>query len=382
MFPATTDVLVVGAGPVGLVTAATLRQRGVDVTVVDQAAEGANTSRAAVVHAHTLEILDTVGVAGPLIEQGIHAPRFTIRDRDQTLVPVRFDDLPTRFPYALLVSQAVTEGVLLDRLTANDGAVLRPHRAVGLDQVGDGCTVTFADGRTIRARYVVAADGMNSTIRPLAGIGFGVAGDEGESFMLADVRVDSALPRDEVVLFFSRSGMAVWAPLPDDTVRIVAAVDQAPEHPDAGYVQAILDDRGPVQTRSRVREVVWGSRFRVHHRVADAFRAGPVLLAGDSGHVHSPAGGQGMNLGLQDGVALGNALARVLAGEPESTLDEYAAARRPIAHEVVEFTERLTRLATAPPALRPIRNAALRTLAVAPTFRRWLARRLSGLVYR
>ncbi|MFG2056378.1 FAD-dependent oxidoreductase [Micromonospora sp. NPDC048930] len=381
MLPERTDVLVVGAGPVGLATAVTLVQRGIEVTVVDQAPEGANTSRAAVVHARTLEVLDTIGAAEPLTERGIHAPRFTIRDRDRTLVPVRFDTLPTRFPYALMVPQSVTEAVLLDRLTTLGGRVLRPYQVVGLTTDGAGSLVSFAGGETIRARYVVAADGMHSTVRQLAGIGFS-GEDSGESFTLADIRVDSPLPRDEVALFFSGAGVLVWAPLPDGSVRIVAAVDHAPEQPTVDYVQALLDERGPAAARSTVTGIVWGSRFRVHHRVADRFHAGPVLLAGDAGHVHSPAGGQGMNLGLQDAVALGEALAGVLTGQPESVLGDYAAARRPVAREVVQFAGRLTRLATVPAALRPLRNAALRLLATAPAFRRRLAWRLSGLVHR
>jgi 2-polyprenyl-6-methoxyphenol hydroxylase-like FAD-dependent oxidoreductase len=383
MLPSSTDVLVVGAGPIGLATAATLATHGIEVTVVDQAEQGANTSRAAVVHAHTLEVLDRIGAAEPLAAQGIHAPRFTVRDRDRILVPVRFDNLPTRYPYALMVPQPVTEGVLHDRLVALGGRVLRPYQLVGLDRDEAGAIATFADGATVRARYLVGADGMHSAVRRLAGIGFGEAGDEGESFTLADVRVDSDLPRDEVILFFSGAGMLVWAPIPgDDLVRIVAAVPTAPERPDRAFVQLLLDHRGPARRRSRIREVVWGSRFRVHHRVADRFRAGPVLLAGDAGHVHSPAGGQGMNLGLQDAVALGEALAGVLAGGPESALDEYAAARRPVAHEVVRFADRLTRLATAPAGLRAARNLTLRGLATVPAFRTNLARRLSGLVYR
>jgi 2-polyprenyl-6-methoxyphenol hydroxylase-like FAD-dependent oxidoreductase len=147
-------------------------------------------------------------------------------------------------------------------------------------------------------------------------------------------------------------------------------------------VQNLLDARGPAATDSKVIEVAWGSRFRVHHRVADRFRAGPVLLAGDAGHVHSPAGGQGMNLGLQDAVALGNALADVLAGGPESTLDDYAAARRPVAREVVRFAGQLTRLATVPAPLRPVRNGMLRLLSTTPAFRSRLGWQLSGLVYR
>jgi 2-polyprenyl-6-methoxyphenol hydroxylase-like FAD-dependent oxidoreductase len=375
MLPTTTDVLIVGAGPVGLATAAALAGAGVDVTVVDRAATAAHTSRAAVVHAHTLEVLDRIGAAAPLVAAGIPAPRFTIRDRDRTLVPVAFDGLPTRYPYALMVPQSTTEAVLHDRLTAAGGRVLRGYEAVGLD----GGTVTFADGQSVTARYVVAADGMHSVIRGLAGIGFGGSPSAGESFVLADVTVDGGPPRDEVVLYFSRAGLLVWAPLPDGTVRIVAAVDDAPEHPDVAYVQSLMDSRGPQSARARVTDVAWGSRFRVQHRVADSFRAGPVLLAGDAGHVHSPAGGQGMNLGLKDALALADALTEALRSGSGTALDRYAAERRPVAGAVVKFASLLTRLATVPAPVRPLRNSLLSALSHLPAFRRRLAYRLSGL---
>ena len=376
MLPHTTEVLIVGAGPVGLATAAALAGAGIDVTVADRAPTAAHTSRAAVVHAHTLEVLDRIGAAAPLVAAGIPAPRFTIRDRDRTLVPIAFDGLPTRYPYALMVPQSTTEAVLHDRLVAAGGRVHRGHAAVGLA----GRAVTFDTGGTVTTRYVVAADGMHSTIRGLAGIGFGAgSGRPGESFALADVKVDGGPPRDEVVLYFSRAGLLVWAPLPGGTVRIVAAVGDAPEQPGPAYVQALLDDRGPVRSPARVTDVVWGSRFRVHHRVADSFRAGPVLLAGDAGHVHSPAGGQGMNLGLKDALALAGALTEALRSDSGAPLDRYAAERRPAAGAVVGFAAQLTRLAAVPAAVRPVRNALMSGLARVPAFRRRLAYRLSGL---
>jgi 2-polyprenyl-6-methoxyphenol hydroxylase-like FAD-dependent oxidoreductase len=287
-----------------------------------------------------------------------------------------------------MVPQSITEAVLNDRLTAAGGRVARGYEAIGLT----GAAVTFATGEQIAARYVVAADGMNSTIRRLAGIPAGdavahasSAGSppatslEGESFVLADVRVDGGPPRDEVVLYFSRAGLLVWAPLPDGTVRIVAAADDAPERAEPAYVQALLQDRGPLRVPAHVTEVTWSSRFRVHHRVAETFRAGPVLLAGDAGHVHSPAGGQGMNLGIKDALALAEALVETLNSGSEDPLDRYATERRIAARQVVGFAARLTRLATVPAPVRPIRNAVLSTLARVPAVRSGLAHRLSGL---
>ena len=377
----TTDVLVVGAGPAGLTTAVALAAGGVAVTVVDNQAAGANTSRAAVVHARTLEVLDPLGAAKPLVEQGIRAQRFSIRDRDRELVPVEFDKLPTDYPYTLMVSQAETEAVLLRRLVELGGDLLRPLSVTGFEQDSDGVTATLGDGSTIRAKYLVGADGMHSTVRDHAGIGF-TGGSYAESFSLADVRLTGGVPSDEVILYFSPAGMVVVAPLPGGVHRIVATVDEAPEVPDTAFVQDLLDTRGPSAQRAVVHEVVWGSRFRVHHRVADRYVAGRVVLAGDAAHVHSPAGGQGMNTGIQDAVVLGEALIRALAAGSGEPLDAYEATRRPIAHEVVALADRLTRLATVRRGLRPVRNAVLRGLSKIPAFRRTLALRLSGLGYR
>jgi 2-polyprenyl-6-methoxyphenol hydroxylase-like FAD-dependent oxidoreductase len=194
--------------------------------------------------------------------------------------------------------------------------------------------------------------------------------------------VKGGLPADKVLLFFSTTGMLVVAPLPDGSFRLVAEVDDAPEQPDVAHAQRLLDTRGPHRSKVRVTEVVWGSRFRIHERVADEYRAGRVLLAGDAAHTHSPAGGQGMNLGLRDAVTLGDALSVALREGREDKLDDYAVASRAEAMHVVALAHRLTRLATAPRALRPLRNAALGLLAHVPAFRRGLAEQLSAIGHR
>ena len=376
-----TDVLVIGAGPSGLTLAASLVSKGVATTVVDAQAAGANTSRAAVVNARTLEVLDALDVSRRLVKEGVQAPRFTIRDGRRLLIPVDFSVLPTEYAYSLMVPQATTERLLLDRLTELGGTVIRPKTLASVRQDANGATATFDDGDVITARYVVGADGIHSTVREQAGIGF-EGGVYQESFTLADVRLGGEVPTDEVILFWAKAGLTVVAPLPGDIFRIVAPVPDAPEEPSAEFIQQLLDERGLGAGRMVVTDVIWGSRFRIHHRVADTYRAGRLLLAGDAAHVHSPAGGQGMNLGIQDGVALADALAAVLGGAPESVLDDYSAARRPIAQQVVEMTDRLTRLATLPRALRPIRNVAIGLAGRIPTVQRALAMRLSGLVYR
>jgi len=375
-----TDVLVVGAGPTGLTLAAALLNRGMNATIVDKAPQGANTSRAAAVNARTLEVLEDLDVSRRLVKAGLVAPRFTMRQGGKLLIPVDFSNLPTAYPYTLMISQADTERVLEERLNELGVEVIRPKSLSRLDQDDTGVTATFDDGETIRARYVVGADGINSTVRAQAGIGF-AGGEFAESFVLADVRVTGEAPRDEVILFYGRDGLNVLAPLPDDIFRIVAPVADAPEKPSVEFVQNLLDTRGFGPGRTVVTELQWGSRFRIHHRVADSYRAGRLLLAGDAAHVHSPAGGQGMNLGITDAVALAAALAEVLQCGPDA-LDAYGASQRDKAQQVLTLTGRMTRVSTMPRPLRPIRNSAMRLAAHVPAARRQLAWRLSGLVYR
>jgi 2-polyprenyl-6-methoxyphenol hydroxylase-like FAD-dependent oxidoreductase len=378
--PRSTDVLIVGAGPVGLTLAAALGARGVDVALVDRAAEGANTSRAAVIHARTLNVLRGIGVSDELVRRGTIVPRFTVRDRDRALLTIDFDALPGDHPYALMLPQDTTEHVLTGRLDELGGRVHRGHELARLDQDPAGVTATMGGGETVRAAYAVGADGMHSAVRERAGIGF--AGDSyGASFVLADVHLDWALDATEVMLYLSPAGLVVAAPLPGGRHRIVATVDDAPEHPDRDDIQALLDARGPQQRPARVTDVVWSSRFRVHHRLADRYRAGRIFLAGDAAHVHSPAGGQGMNTGIQDAIALAAPLAAVLRdGADQRTLDHYEAERRPVAADVIALTHRATRAATIRhPLIRTIRNAALRILDHIPAARRKLALNLSGL---
>ena len=280
-----------------------------------------------------------------------------------------------------MISQATTEALLVERLAELGGEVLRPKTLTRLTQDRDGVTATFDDGDTIRARFVVGCDGAHSTVREQAGIGF-AGGEYAESFTLADVRLSGEAPDDEVILFYAMDGLNVLAPLPGGIHRIVAPSAHAPEVPSAEFVQDLLDTRGFGPGHTVVTELVWGSRFRIHHRVADTYRAGRLLLAGDAAHVHSPAGGQGMNLGIQDAIVLADALRDALSGGPGTALDAYSASRRPVAQQVLATTGRLTRLATMPRPVRPVRNGLMRLAAQIPAVRGQLAWRLSGLVYR
>ncbi|OBK14229.1 FAD-dependent oxidoreductase [Mycobacterium asiaticum] len=376
-----TDVLVVGAGPTGLTLAASLHTRGINALVVDRLPAGANTSRAAAMNARSLEVLEELDVSWRLVKAGLIAPRFTMRQGSRLLIPVDFSGLPTPYPYTLMISQAETERVLEQRLNELGAKVIRPKTLTGLSQDDDGVTAVFEDGQTIRAAYVVGADGMHSTVRQQAGIGF-AGGEFAESFALADVRVVGEAPVDEVILFYGNEGLNVLAPLPDGVYRIVAPATDIPKVPTMEFAQMLLDTRGFGPGRTLVTELLWGSRFRIQHRVAVSYRAGRFLLAGDAAHVHSPAGGQGMNLGITDAIALSGALSEALGGGSDAALDAYSAKQRARALEVLKLTGRLTKVSTLPRPLRPIRNSALQLAAHLPAARRQFAWRLSGLVYR
>ncbi|OBK52071.1 FAD-dependent monooxygenase [Mycobacterium kubicae] len=376
-----TEVLVVGAGPTGLTLTTALLARGVDAVLVDKLPAGAGTSRAAAVNARTLEVLEDLDVSWRLVKNGLIAPRFSMRQRASTLIPIDFSALPTKYPYTLMISQADTEQILAQRLSEMGGQAIRPKTVTALTEHAHGVTATFDDGQTLTADYVVGADGMHSTVREHAGIGF-AGGEFAESFALADVRVTGAAPREEVILFYGRDGLTVLAPLPGGIYRIVAPAADAPREPTAEFAQHLLDTRGFGPGRTVVTELLWGSRFRIQHRVADRYRNGRLILAGDAAHVHSPAGGQGMNLGITDAIGLANALTDVLRGDSEAALDAYGATQRARAQQVLTLTGRLTRISTLPRPLRPIRNSALRVAAQIPAVRRQLAWRLSGLVYR
>ena len=383
MLRSTTDVLIVGAGPTGLALAITLQRAGVDHVVIDKLSAGQNTSRAAVIHAHTLEALDELGVSSTLAAQGLKLATFCARDRDRALLRIRFDALPTKHPYLLLLPQDATERILTERLVALGGAIERGVTAAEVAQGADRVQVSLVTDtgpQTIAARYVVGGDGMHSIVRAASGIDFAGASYE-ESFVLADVSMQWAHGREEVSLFFSPAGLVVVAPLPNGRFRIVATLDDAPEHPGVADIQRLMDSRGPTRGRAVVTDVAWGSRFRIHHRLANSYRNGRLLLMGDAAHVHSPAGGQGMNTGLVDACVLGRLLTAVVSlKQPDVILDQYQSLRRPAAEQVLGLAGRLTGLATLRnPVARQLRNSLFSLVDHLPFAKHKLAMALSGL---
>lgn len=364
--------------------ATALRQIGLSPMVIDRQAEGANTSRAAVVHARTLEVLDDLGVTAGLLKRGVVVPRFRVRDRDRCLLDIDFSELDTPYPFTLMIPQNETEHIILGALQSTGGAIERPIELNSLRRDGDrveAVLVSKTGERRISAAWVVGCDGAHSVVRKEAGIAFD-GGRYDETFALADVRMDWSLPRDEVNLFLSAEGLVVVAPLPDDRYRIVATIEEAPERIDRELLQSIVEGRGPTK-RASVTEVVWSSSFHLQHRVTETPLSGRILLCGDAAHVHSPAGGQGMNTGIQDAAALAAPLRDALRSGNTVPLAEWAARRHEVAKDVVSLTDRMTRMATLKSgALRGIRNAVLSSVGAFPSVTERIANRLAELDYR
>jgi len=383
MLPETTEVLIIGAGPTGMALSIALHQAGVDHLLIDKLAHGLQTSRAGVIHAQTLESLEPLGVTQRLSALSVKLEDFAIRDRDRALLKLDFSKLPSKHPYLMMLPQNLTEQVFGERIAALGGSIHREVEAVAVAQDRDGARVTVVENgqeKIISARYVVGADGMHSLVRKSTGIEFDGAAYDG-SFVLADVRLDWPVGPTEVSLFFAPAGLVVVAPLPDGSYRVVATMDEAPERIEVADIQALLDSRGPITKRARVLSLGWSSRFRVHHRLVRAYRKDRLFLMGDAAHVHSPAGGQGMNTGIIDAVVLGQLLGDVVNGmRPETELDLYEKLRRPAAQEVLDLAGRMTEMALARnPVKRFLRNLALSVVNLSPFLKRRIALKLSGL---
>ena len=375
---ANNEILIAGAGPTGLALAAELLRRGIMATIIDRQAA----SRACVVHSRTLEVLGPLGAAADLLARGLKVPVFRVRDRDRALLTIDFSEIASPYPFTLMIPQNEVEHCLLDHLEELGGAVIRPCALVGFMPAASDIEVQVTNGgapQTMQPRWLIGCDGMHSAVREQAGVAF-AGGAYEQDFVLADVHMDWPLSREEVTLFYSADGLVVVAPLPEERFRIVATVEHAPEQPSTDYVQSVLDRRGPTVRPGRIRDTVWSSRFHIHHRVTESPHKGRILLCGDAAHVHSPAGGQGMNTGIQDAVSLAEALTETLKDGDDARLDAWAASRHRVARGVVAMTDRMTRMATMKSATgKVLRNIAVEFAGHIPPVRAALARTLAEL---
>jgi len=356
------EVLIAGAGPVGLTAALELRRRGVDVRIVDQLAEPPQYAKAVGVQPRTLEIWEGMGIVRQALDEAtLFQGQVVYVDGQETQrleMPV-LRDIPFGF---VGIPQYATERVLRDRLAELGTHVERPVRLASFEQDADGVTATLdgPDGtETVRAAYLVGADGAHSIVRKVLGLSFEGGAFE-EQYMLGDVEVDWSLPHELAVRSLH--------PLEDGTVDGLVCIPlkghgryrmsmlvppELSSQPSAGDgvehgfegsrkpqledIQKVLDRLAPEPTRAR--NLRWSSVFRISHRIVDRYRIGRVFVAGDAAHIHPPTGAQGMNTGIQDSHNLAWKLALTLSGRGSAgLLDSYDAERRPVGEEVVGRT--------------------------------------------
>ncbi|MCC6997161.1 MAG: FAD-dependent monooxygenase [Deltaproteobacteria bacterium] len=354
-------VLVVGAGPTGLMLGCELLRHGLRARLIDKASAPSPLSKAIVVHARSLEALEPLGVADQLCARGLQVSRVKLYGDGRLVTTASFDELDTRYPFLLSIPQCDTEAVLAARFEALGGRIERGVEVTALRQGDDddGVNVTLSSAggeEAVRAAWVVGCDGAHSKVRKEIGLDFpGDAFDE--PFMLADVRVAWDVGHDAVTTFFSASGLAACFPMPDDRWRIIMTAPPGDEPPTREDIEVALRERsGRACTVSDPR---WLARFRVHARQVERYRVGRVLLAGDAAHIHSPVGGQGMNTGLQDAHNLAWKLALVATGKADDRLlDSYHSERHGIGEGLLRATDYATRVATLKsPVARVLRNA-------------------------
>ncbi|MFC8519225.1 FAD-dependent oxidoreductase [Streptomyces sp. NPDC057257] len=367
------SVIVVGAGPTGLALACELAAAGVSCTVLERRTTASAQSRAMGLYSRTMEVLDLRGHADALTAVGRPVGR---------MVPARgavldFTELDTRFPALHVIPQSRTEEVLQRHALDLGVTVQRGAEVFGLEQDGSGVVLqvrTESGEWEESADYVVGCDGAHSAVRELAGIAF-----RGRTYDIAPVLADVRLrkpPPDDVLVLSGGGGVMVSVPYGDGLYRIAVARRDRPWTREA----VTLEELSELLTLSlgfdpEPYDAEWLARFKIHQRIADSYRTGRVLLAGDAAHLHSPLGGQGLNLGIQDAVNLGWKLAAAVQGwAPAGLLDSYEKERRPQAQRILRATDRATSLATSPSEV----VTAARRVVLAGLLGRRAVRRVAG----
>ena len=349
-----TDVLVVGAGPTGLMLANQLARRGTRALVVDRNAGPVRETRALGVQARTLEIYRHLGFVDRAIALGNCAKGANMWSRGKRRAWVPFSDIGTgrtAYPYVLILGQDDNEKLLGESLRERGGGVEWNTELVGLRPQPDRVIATLREAkgtmRDVAARWVAGCDGARSAVRNFCGIEFQGAPYE-HVFYVADTKMSGPMTPNELHVYLWRGGFHLFFPLRGvDHWRIVGILPEALWHRDDLTLDEVMPSiRREAGADLDLRECTWFSTYRIHHRRAARFRSGRCFVLGDAAHVHSPVGAQGMNTGLQDAYNLAWKLALVVGGEAgEELLDTYAAEREPVATHLLSTTDRFFSLA-------------------------------------
>jgi 2-polyprenyl-6-methoxyphenol hydroxylase-like FAD-dependent oxidoreductase len=382
------DVLIVGAGPIGLTLACHLRRLGLHVRLIEKRSGPSVHSKAIGLQYRVSEVLARLGVVDRFVAQGGSPTTVNIYAGDERLVQLRFaapagiSGRDAFSPRAISIPQSQTEGILIDYLSELGGAVGWRTELESYSQDSDGVRANVQrDGvvETIDAKWLVSCEGAHSVVRRHANIPF-----RGKSyplaFFMADVRMEGSLAHAENHVWLHADGSLAALPLPaPQTWRLFVEVTSQPDQLErgitVGQIQQFIAHRAPLIEARIVGEPLWLSDFRVNCRMVNRMHEGRVFLAGDAAHIHSPTGGQGITTGMQDAANLAWKLARVARGAPVSLLDTYDEERLPHAEEVLRETDRTTTLLFAPNRFRRL----LRDTVVLPILRNpWFQRRMFG----
>jgi 2-polyprenyl-6-methoxyphenol hydroxylase-like FAD-dependent oxidoreductase len=376
------DVLIVGAGPVGLFLANECARRDLNYRIIEAQSSQSTHSKALAIFPRTLEIFDMAGLVRPFMDAANRVTSISVVAHQRPLAQLRFEPEGTPYSFIAMVPQNVTEALLVEHLGSTGGAVEYGTKFLSAEALGDGALAHVEHAGKlvdIEASFVVGCDGSHSAVRRLMGSPF-EGGEYEASFMLADVETNEDLPADQMQICPHESGPLAIFPMSASRRRIVATVDeQEGEAPSLELVRRLLAGRGPAGIEAH--GLHWSSYFRIHHRQVAALRGGRFFIAGDAAHIHSPFGGQGMNTGLQDAWNLAWKLDLAARGRArEALLDSYTAERRPVIKQVMEGTDLLTGAMATPNKLaQTLRDVLIPAASHLPPFTHAFVSRLSGL---
>ncbi|MDR3624576.1 MAG: FAD-dependent oxidoreductase [Chlamydiales bacterium] len=344
----THDVLIVGAGPTGLCMAIELARRGISVRLIDKIKIPADKSKALFIQARTLELFDHTGIAHSILQKSLFLKGGTIHFTNKK-VDLHFEALKSSFPFGVTLPQCETEEVLRGYVEQLGITIEYGLELVDLKQEEREVIVTLQNSEKKEQvksyPWVIGADGAHSSVRHLLKTSF-----EGsqyiQTFALADVEISGDLEKERMNVFVTGVGIFVVFPLPGNLFRIIINDVSGKEGEELTLerMQTYVDSR---KSNLKLKSPKWLSYFHINSRQASHYRENRVFLAGDAAHIHSPAGGLGMNTGIQDAYNLGWKLALVIKGEsPDSLLNSYESERVPVAHDVLKFTEYFTKVMT------------------------------------